>query len=207
MYLPAAFSVEDLQAWHNLINDNPLATVIAIPHLEISNIPLFLEHENEKIYLRGHLARANPLYKLLTQENLKLLCIFNGPHGYISPKYYLGDNFNVPTWNYAIVHVSGQASLTDTDRLIKILDKSIDKFESGSENAWSIDWNNPLAEKKLSGIAGFEIEISHIQGKFKLSQNRTTEEKSGVIASLSKSSHPEERILATFMEQINNGTT
>ena len=207
MYLPAAFSVEDIKAWHKLIHDYPLATVIAIPQIEISNIPLILEHESGKIYLRGHLARANPMYKILTEQNPTLLCIFDGPHGYVSPSYYPGDNFNVPTWNYAVVHVFGQARLTDTNSLIKILDKSIDKFESINETGWSIDWSNPQAEKKLAGIAGFEIEINHIQGKFKLSQNRTSEEKSGVIARLSKSSKHDERALAAFMELINTGTT
>ena len=200
MYLPPAFSAQDLKSWYNLIDNYALATVIALPEAEISNIPLLLAHENGKSYLRGHIARANPLHQLL-KCNPDLLCIFNGPHGYISPSYYHSEALNVPTWNYAVVHVKGQARLVDTTQLISILDASIDKHEAKLKQPWSIDWNNELAHKKLNGIIGFELEISHIQGKFKLSQNRTIEEKNNVMRELAGSTNPDDQILASFMDQ------
>ncbi len=208
MYLPPAFSAKDITAWHKLIADYPLANVIAIPHIEISNIPLLLEHEGDKSYLRGHIARANPLYNILSQDNPYLLCIFNGPHGYISPGYYLdttAPGFNVPTWNYAVVHISGHAKLVDSNQLIKILDNSITKFESQRQYPWTIDWQNMLARKKLDGIIGFEVEISYMQGKFKLSQNRTATDQTSVIAGLNASSNHNDQVLAEFMRH-SNGT-
>lgn len=198
MYLTKAFTSDDLSKWYALIDNYSLSTVIATSHMEISNIPLMLHHLDGKSFLRGHLARANPLFKILESGDCPLLCIFNGPNGYVSPSYYPNGNFNVPTWNYAVVHVSGTANLVDTDKLIQILDESINKFELNKLNQWSIDWKNALAIKKLDGIAGFEVEINHIQGKFKLSQNRTLEEIQEVVSGLEQNSNE----LASFMKQI-----
>lgn len=200
MYLPPAFKARDLEACHSLINNFSFATMIALPSIEISHIPLLLEHENDKSYLRGHIARANPLHKLLENQP-ELLCIFNGPHAYISPSYYQSTSLNVPTWNYAVVHAKGRVTLVDTDKLIKILDNSVKKHESKLKQPWAIDWANELSHKKLNGIIGFEIEISHIEGKFKLSQNRTPDEKANVIKELTASSNVDDQLLALFMQQ------
>lgn len=204
MYMPPAFSVSDIQLCYQLIENYSFATLIAIPEMEISHLPLFLHKENDKYIIRGHMAKANPLVHQF-ENTVDVLCIFNGPHGYISPTYYQSDALNVPTWNYAVVHVKGRGRLTNKDSLINTLDFSVHKFESLRDTPWSIDWKNELATKKLNGIVGFEIEITDIQGKFKLSQNRTLDEQSNVVNGLTQSNNHDDNALAIFMQQVTNG--
>ena len=125
------------------------------------------------------MAIANSHWKDL--ESVDVLCIFHGPHGYISPSWYV-DPGNVPTWNYAVVHAHGRAKLIrDTEGIEAILSKLVERHESQFENPWHYELPEEARVKLIKAIIGFEIEISSIEGKFKLSQNRSAPDRAGAI--------------------------
>lgn len=198
MYIPKNFSENDTQYIHDIISKYSFATLIMNNEdgLEISHLPMHFDKVNNR--LLGHIARSNQLNDIL-QSNLHkpVTIIFNAPHGYISPNYYLDNINNVPTWNYAVVHVKGLISLINDDfDLMSILDLQFASYEPSS-----IDWNNPRIAKMINGIVGFEIRIRDIQAKFKLSQNKSELDQESIIAKLSDSKRHSDVELSEFMQQ------
>ncbi len=182
MYQPKSFIESDQNKLYSLIENYPFATLVAKKdaEIEISHLPLLLDRENGQ--LLGHIAKANPFleYILAAQQ---VTVIFHGPHGYISPSWYHDPTDNVPTWNYAVVHIEGKLVATTESELVLLLDQL---YLQHDENDTPINWQNPKISAKLNGIAGFKIEIEKITGKYKLSQNRSFEDRSGVIRNLNK---------------------
>lgn len=168
MYQPQSFKENSQEKLYQFIEVYPFATVIAIVDNlpEISHLPLILDTENNCLW--GHIARANPLLGYI-EQSLVVTAIFHGPHGYVSPLWYNEPVDNVPTWNYAVVHVGGKFALSSQEELVILLDQLQDKHDELA----LIDWNNPKITAKLGAIAGFRINIETISGKFKLSQNRS----------------------------------
>ena len=196
MYQPAMFREVNQAVLHELIRDFPFATVVVMHSdgVEISHLPLVLDTTKQKLI--GHIAKANPLVKILNSAEAMVTVIFNGEHGYISPSYYLQPEQNVPTWNYAVVHVSGEISLiTDEARLMDILDHLQSQYD-----ATTTDWSNPKMSAQLKGISGFEINICEVNGKFKLSQNKETDEQKHLVQQLAKSNSTSDVKLAEFMQ-------
>ena len=152
--------------------DGPFATHIPV---------VIREHENE-VTLRGHVAKANSHWRYLEQQAYCLV-IFHGPHAYISPTNYVTQE-NVPTWNYGAVHVYGNLRLyASHEDLLAMLHDLIPTFEAAYEQQWeSLD--EAYRSRMLNHIVGFEITVSKIEAKFKLSQNRLPEEQQNVIDSL-----------------------
>lgn len=197
MYMPKNFIENDTQHIHGIISKYSFATLIMTIEdgLEISHLPMHFDKANNK--LLGHIARANPLNNIL-QSNLhkSVTIIFNAPHGYISPTYYLDSVNNVPTWNYAVVHVKGLISLLNDDSdIMSILDLQFASYEPNG-----IDWSNPRIAKMINGIVGFEIDIMDIQAKFKLSQNKSELDQESIIAKLSDSKMYSDIELSEFMQ-------
>lgn len=135
-----------------------------------THIPLELEQGPDgKDYLVGHLAKSNPQSKTLT-ESQEILCIFNGPHTYISASWY---NFEeVPTWDYIAVHVYGKPQLMSEAETMESLHRLVDKYEEQSENPISLHDMSPKTLRQVKGVVGFKIAISKIQAAYKLSQTR-----------------------------------
>jgi transcriptional regulator len=157
------------------ISDAPLAT----------HLPLSVAAENERVLLRGHVARANPHWRYLEQQP-QCLAIFHGPHAYISPANY-GARESVPTWNYAAIHLYGNARLfSSLDEVHPMLNELMETFEPAYRQQWE-ELSPKFRENMLRQIVGFEIVATKIEGKFKLSQNRPREDQANVIASLDKS--------------------
>jgi transcriptional regulator len=153
-------------------SDGPFAT----------HIPVVIREQGEQILIRGHVAKANPHWKYL-QEQPRSMMIFHGPHAYISPRNY-STRENVPTWNYGAVHVYGNArTFSETHQLLGMLQDLIPTFEAAYEEQWS-SLSEPYRERMLSHIVGFELGVTTMEAKFKLSQNRTREEQQRVIESL-----------------------
>ena len=119
--------------------------------------------------LVGHIAKANPQWKGFTEDE-ELLCIFNGPHAYISSSWYKEEE--VPTWNYIAVHVYGKVKILNEDEVMASLHRLVDKYEAGSRNPVSLKNMSPNTLLQVKGVVGFKIEITDIQAKYKLSQNR-----------------------------------
>jgi transcriptional regulator len=169
-------------------NDFPIA----------SHLPFVIKEEKDKLMLYSHVAKQNEQWKHI--EDSPVLVIFNEPHAYISPTNYEKD-VNVPTWNYISVHAYGKGHLiTSHEDVIDLLENTIDNYEVSYREQWS-----RLPEKyrlgQMTGIVGFKIDVTEIQAKEKLSQNKTQNEQQKIIDTLSVSTDTNERITAEYMKQ------
>ena len=150
-----------------------------------THLPLSVRGDEDRLVFRGHVAKANPHWRYLEQDPA-CLTIFHGAHAYVSASNY-ATRENVPTWNYGAVHVYGNARLfSSQEELQGVLHELIGTFEAAYAEQWA-SLSQSYRERMLSHIVGFEIAVTKIEAKFKLSQNRTREEQSKVMASLEKS--------------------
>jgi transcriptional regulator len=133
--------------------------------------------------LQAHMARANPQWRSFASEQ-EALVIFQGPHAYISPSWY-DVALSVPTWNYAAVHVYGiPRIIEDSQLLYKQLKTLVGTHEAQFEQPWTFELPQDYIEKMMRGVVGFTLDIARLEGKFKMSQNRTPAEREKVIAAL-----------------------
>ena len=192
MYSPKEFRNHDPEKLHTFMMEYPFATLISVHEGApiVSHLPLILDrpsngqNEGKNPVLLGHMARANSHWKCLS--NSEVLAIFHGPHTYITPKWYEPDPHNVPTWNYTVVHAYGKAkAIQDPIQLEFILRKTSEKFESAEPSPWTFDSLPESRSDLIRAIVGFEIQITRLEGKFKLSQNRNPNDRKGVIQGLS----------------------
>jgi transcriptional regulator len=163
-----------------------------------THLPLVVKDEGKHGLIQGHFAKANPHWQALAGR--ETLVVFAGPHSYVSPTLYV-EELSVPTWNYIAVHAYGTLSLVDDDPGKEAL--LIDLIAS-HEPAYLEHWRGlpeGFRRTMLAGIMGFRIPIARIEGKFKLSQNRSAEERGNVHAAQSAGS-PDERALARWMERL-----
>lgn len=185
MYVPQAFDERDAQRVAQLIGQVGLGMLVSTlddrPYA--SHLPMLFEPQaGGHGRLLGHLARANPHYRALA-EAPEVLVIFQGPHAYVSPSWYQSPG--VPTWNYAVVHLYGRVRLfEEPDVLRALLDRQTRVYEGGPLPAGTPQLPPERREALLGQIAGFEIAISEVQAKFKLSQNRPVADRAGVMAAL-----------------------
>lgn len=167
MYIPDSNRVDNQRAF-DLIDAYGFATVITtkdgVPWA--SHLPVLLDRDGAGSgILRSHMARANEQW-LHFSPNQEVLCVFQGPHSYISPSWYVS-KVAVPTWNYATVHVYGIPSLEpDRDGLRKILDDTTYKYEKGFQSPWVMDLSESTTESLMAAIVGFQISITRIEAKF-----------------------------------------
>jgi transcriptional regulator len=188
IYLPKHFSDVEDQKVLDIIESYPFATVMSFDDNSqpfFSHVPLAIKKTGSSFSLLGHVAKRNPQWNHF-QANPKTRVIFHGPHTYITPKWYRSGR-DVPTWNYVVVHVEGRVRLIDDFKsLTFLLGALIDKFESGSQDPWTFELPEDLSapETLTNAIVGFEIEIEKVEAKFKLSQNRSTADKTGIIEGL-----------------------
>jgi transcriptional regulator len=189
MYIPKAFREDDISTMHKFMQEYSFATLITqhegMPFA--THLPFILDAQRgSNGTLLAHMARANQQCHDFnsTQE---VLVIFQGPHSYISPSWYEVE-LSVPTWNYAVVHAYGLPRLIKNwDDLYKLLKILIETHEAQFEKPWPFQLTHSYLQKMMRGIVGFEIEITRLEGKFKLSQNRTENERKNVIAALEES--------------------
>lgn len=201
MYIPASFLQSDSQALHSFIARHGFATLISqhdgVPFA--SHLPLLLDPSpSPHGALLGHMARANPQWKSANGQSV--LAIFHGPHAYVSPSWYREQNV-VPTWNYVTVHAYGTLSLIEgRDRLLELLRRTVDVYESPRSMPWSIESPEPdFTDRLLDAIVGFEIAVDRIEGKWKLSQNHSQERRERVVQSLRESGRPDDLEIAALM--------
>ena len=169
----------------------PLATLVATtPHgLDANHIPLVLDESRGELgTLRGHVARTNPAWREITAGS-EVLAIFQGDDRYISPSWYPTKREHgkvVPTWNYAVVHAHGRIEWHhETAWLRELVETLTDLHERDSAQPWRVaDAPPAFVEGMLQRIVGFEIPIAALDGKWKVSQNRTAVERAAVVAEL-----------------------
>ncbi len=152
--------------------DGPFAT----------HAPVVVQEAGDRLLIRGHVAKANPHWKHLEQQ-AHCLIIFHGPHAYVSPSNYATREV-VPTWNYGAVHVYGSARVFSApEELLGVLHQLIPMFEPAYAGQWA-SLSDSYRDRMLSHIVGFEISVTNIEAKFKLSQNRSRGEQEAIISSL-----------------------
>ena len=186
MYVPEHFRVRHHEDAIAFMRANPFAILISTADDGpfATHLPLFVRTEEEKVFLRGHVGKANPHWRYLEKQP-QCLTIFHGPHSYISPSNYTARE-SVPTWNYAAVHLYGNARVFSTpEDLLGMLHELMSTFEPAYAEQWA-SLDEAFRQRMLSHIVGFEITATKIEGKFKLSQNRSREDQANVIASLEK---------------------
>jgi transcriptional regulator len=206
MYIPAANRVEDPARIRAFIHAHGFATLVsrAGDSPWASHLPILLEESPNGDRLLGHMARANEQWRHLATGD-EVLCIFHGPHAYVSPSWYVA-KLAVPTWNYAAVHVYGKPRLeADAAFLRKVLDDTTSKYESGMERPWRMDFPDDTLAAYMKAIVGFSVEVTRIEAKFKLGQNRSAEDQAGMLSGLEKSGDPESAALADFIRKQQPG--
>ena len=201
MYTPKHFVESRVEALHGLIRAYPFATLVtrAADGLTANHLPF----ERVGEVLHGHVARGNELAQL---DGAEVLLVFQGPDGYISPNWYPSKHETgreVPTWNYAVVHVHGRLRvIDDATWLRRLLETLTDHHEAGQPQPWKIsDAPDDHIEKSLRAIVGLEVAIDRIEGKFKLSQNHPARNRAGVIAGLRERDGDGDAELAAWMSQ------
>jgi len=177
MYIPAPFKVNDDNETSRFIENNAFGQLISNSdgRLVSTHLPFLLSDDKTKLV--AHLAKQNPQTQDI--EGQEVLVSLQGPHGYISPSWYL--ELGVPTWDYQAAHVYGYCkTFTEHDALKQLVDALTNKYEATQESPWQPEYNTNM----LKAIVGIEIEITEIQCKYKLSQNRSKEDQANVIEQL-----------------------
>jgi len=197
MYVPAAFEENDPAVLHALMRQFSFATLLTVTDSVpfATHLPFLVDAEGGGLgILRAHLARANPQWRHFT-ESVEALVIFQGPHSYISPGWY-EEQPSVPTWNYAAVHAYGVPRLLGDEETFDLLRASVAEYDPASE---ALDMPDEFVRKMQRGLVGFEIPIARLEGKRKMSQNKSEADREGVIAALSASEREGSRAVAAIM--------
>jgi transcriptional regulator len=202
MYIPSNVKINDISVAHDFINEFGFGVVVS-SSLTGTHLP-FVLHRNEggNGVLYSHCAKANPHWQEL--EGTEVLIIFSGPHSYISPNWY-AQKPAVPTWNYASVHAYGKVSLLNSHQTLEAVEEVVHKYEPDLLVKRDVI-TSEFRDKLLSGIVGFKIELSNIEGKQKLGQQRKRQDQIGVYNALKNSENLEAQSLAKYMEQKSLGT-
>jgi transcriptional regulator len=207
MYVPPAFREEDLAAIHATIEQARLSHLVTATAdgLIATPLPMILvREEGPHGTLYGHVARANPQWKLPAIG--EAMALFLGPHAYITPNWYATKQEThkvVPTWNYVAVHAYGPIEFFDDgNRLRAIVTRLTDMHERDSAVPWAVnDAPESFVAAQLRAIVGLRLPITRIEGKRKMSQNRSAEDRAGVAAGLSSSERASDREVAKLIPE------
>ncbi|MFS4491418.1 FMN-binding negative transcriptional regulator [Maribacter sp. 2308TA10-17] len=172
MFTPNHYKNEDINEIKDFLVNNSFGILVNQVDGKpwATHIPLELDVDSEgKDILVGHIAKANPQWKHF-KEDSQVLCIFNGPHSYVSSSWYKEEE--VPTWNYIAVHVYGILKIQTEEALLESLHQLVDKYEANSKKPVSSRDMSAKTMRQIKGVVGFEIKIEDIQATYKLSQGR-----------------------------------
>jgi transcriptional regulator len=208
MYQPAHFVERDADTLLALMKTHPLATLVrAGAELAADILPLEVERVGETWRVTGHVARGNPLWR--EADGQPVLLLFQGPQAYVSPNWYPSKSQHgkaVPTWNYTMVQVHGTLRATqDPEWLRAFVTRLTERHEGARAVPWHVSDAPPdYIDAMLKAIVGIEIEVTSVEGKFKLSQNRDAADRTGVVLGLeadaSLERQPEADALAQAMQ-------
>jgi transcriptional regulator len=196
MYTPGHFKVEDQALLHQFMRRFSFAALITFgPQPQVSHLPFVLRTE-PTLMLVSHMARANPHWRAFAGANESLI-IFQGPHAYISPSLYESEQ-NVPTWNYSVVHAYGKAQVREDTCAV------LEEMISFYDQAYLEQWNGlpeEYREKMKSAIVAFEIQVERVEGKFKMSQNRSIRDQENIVKEFAVSNIADNEGVADIMRQ------
>lgn len=200
MYVPPKFAEPDAAVLRDFVDRHPFAILLtqtAARDTAVSHVPAIFPDGRTDI-LHTHLAAANPQAR--TAGGATATAIFGGPHGYVSPTWY-ETGPAVPTWNYAAVHAVGTVRVLTAEADRRAMLRGLaQRFETAGPGAWDFDALRPaFRDSQMKAIVVLEIRVEWLTGKFKLSQNRPTEDRAGVVKHLERSDRADDRALAAFM--------
>lgn len=202
VYLPPHFTETDEKLLLEHIERHDFGLLVTQGgELIASQVPFLVERREGKLFLLGHLARPNPQCADLAAGG-EVLAVFAGPHAYISPSWY-GTHPAVPTWNYASVHAYGTSrTISDKDWLADLLRRLSERHEAREANPWRMqDQPETFLGGMMNGIVGFEIAVTRLDGKFKLSQNRPASDRPRIIAALEARDDADSHGVARLMRE------
>jgi transcriptional regulator len=193
-----AILIEAMQSYSFAILFGPQSTPDAPAQLVATHLPLVVKDEGEHGLIEGHFAKANHHWQSLAGR--ETLVVFSGPHSYVSPTNYV-EELSVPTWNYIAVHAYGTLELVEDNPGKEAL---LTGLIQANDPAYAEHWHrlpDGFRRTMLAGIQGFRIPISRIEGKFKISQNRASQERINVQATQAAGT-PDEQALAAWMARL-----
>jgi transcriptional regulator len=203
MYVPTAYAETDPAKLHAFIEAHSFGLLVSAHGGEpfATHLPFLLERDaGPHGRLVGHMARANPHWQGL--DGRDVLTVFSGPHAYVSPSWYGSDGV-VPTWNYVAVHAYGTLRLVEEpNELARILVTTVSTYERPMPNPWSVDTGSGFFQKMSRAVVGFRIDITRLEGKWKLNQNHPPERREGVIRALAGSSDQDAKEIARLMAEM-----
>jgi len=191
MYRPTAFAEERTEELHRIMRDHPLGTIVTHTDkgLDANHIPFELD-ATRGVHgtLQGHIARANSLWRDVV-DGADVLVIFRGPQGYISPNWYPSKretHRHVPTWNYEVVHAHGRLRIVDDEKFVRaVVARLTRRHEADQAEPWKMgDAPADYLDQMLGMIVGIEVEITRLEGKRKLGQNREARDLAGAVNAL-----------------------
>ncbi len=200
MYIPAVFAESNLAKLHDFIEGNSFGVLVSqvdgAPFA--SHLPFLLDRTSGAHgALIGHMARANPQWQQAHGQNV--LAIFSGPHVYVSPTWYEAESV-VPTWNYVAVHVYGRLRVIEEPAaLLKIVKDSVSFYEGSMPRPWTLNGPSDFVERLLRQIVGFRMEITRLEGKWKLNQNQPEERRAKVALALQEKPDEDSQAIAAMM--------
>jgi len=200
MYTPKFFEETDTDKLLAFMREYNFAVLVTSEddRPEGSHLPFIIEERGGKVILLAHMAKANPQWKQFSEK--QVLVIFAEPHAYVSPLLYK-EKQNVPTWNYVAVHAYGKVKVFETEDNLALLEKQIEAFDpvyfNGNWKEIDADYKTNLAK----GIVAFEMEVTDLQGKKKLNQNKPGEDAHRVIEAFEKGGAGE-REIAKYMRDV-----
>jgi len=203
MHRPTAFQEDNIDKLVAFMQAHSFATLVStvegIPFA--SHIPLVVTETDGVVTLVGHLAKGNPHWQAF--DIAESLAIFSGTHAYISPTLYEKYE-SVPTWNYIAVHAYGTPKIITFKDAPKQMDQMIDEIVDTYEASYKSQWHSLSEEFRtgmMKGIIGFEIAVDRLEGKYKLSQNRSLIDQHKVSEALLQSSEPSTQAVGQEMQQ------
>jgi transcriptional regulator len=208
VYIPNSFAEQDLPTLGAYIDAHPLATLVTsspTDGLIATHLPLMLDRASgPNGTLFGHLARANPQSRSIARGSVTALVIFTGPEAYITPTWYptkAESGRVVPTWNYVAVHAYGTLRLLDDPHFLRDhLEALTQRHEAGRSGAWHVsDAPAEFIAQQMKAIIGVSLEIDRLEGKWKMSQNRSDADIAGVIDGLNESVSPQDHTVAEIV--------
>ncbi len=200
MYIPSKYKNEDLSEVTEFIRSNSFGILINQLNGKpwATHTPLELDKDKDgNDILVGHIAKANPQWKAF-EANSDVLCIFNGPHTYVSSSWYKEEE--VPTWNYIAVHIYGSLTVMTESEVLTWLHGLVDHYEQGEKTPVSLSEMSPATLRQVKGVVGFRIKIDQIQAAYKLSQGRE-EDHARIIHELQNKNEAGSRHVSDIMKK------
>ncbi len=210
MYLPQHFKQDDVAVLHGAIRQSGLATLVTVGNdgMEASHVPMVVDAQSGPYgTLIGHVARANPQWRT-ARADVPALAIFLGPDAYVSPAWYQTKQETgkvVPTWNYVAVHATDPVRFfDDPERLLALVTRLTETHEAGRQGPWAVtDAPADYIRGMLEAIVGFELSIARLEGKWKMSQNRPSADRAGVVEGLTREGGEMRTTVARIVTEVN----